>query len=108
MIRSDSAKRPALVWHIYLLPGEFVFQFISSICFISQQANLDEVDCHTQGGLMIITITMIGGLCLPPRTATGVRAYEFMFNIHTQKTNKPAPCDNLGLNQQAANLFPVE
>lgn len=27
----------------------FFFQFVSSICLISQQANLDEVDCHTLG-----------------------------------------------------------
>lgn len=36
-------------WLIHCLPGEFVFQFVSSICLISQQANLDEVDCHTLG-----------------------------------------------------------
>lgn len=49
MIQSDRAERLERAWLIYRLPGEFVFQFVSSICLISQQANLDEVDCHTPG-----------------------------------------------------------
>lgn len=49
MIWPNSAKRLELAWHIYCLPWEFVFQFVPSICLISQQANLDEVDCHTLG-----------------------------------------------------------
>ena len=46
MIQPDSAKRLELAWPV---PGEFVFQFASSICLISQQANLGEVGCHTLG-----------------------------------------------------------
>lgn len=46
MIRADSAKRLQLVWQF---PEEFVFQFVSSICLISQQVNLNEVRCHTPG-----------------------------------------------------------
>lgn len=67
----------------------------------------------THWGLMIITITVIGELCLSLGAVIGAWAYEYTFNNRAKKKKEKkekkekenAPCDNLGLKQQAANLF---
>lgn len=42
----------------------------------------------THRGVMIITITVIGESCLPPRAANETWEYEYTFNFHSNKKNQ--------------------
>lgn len=67
----------------------------------------------THRGVMIITVTVIGESCLPPRAANETWEYEYTFNFHSNKKNqrekkkkthkrKQVSCENRGLKQQTA------
>lgn len=67
----------------------------------------------THRGIMIITITVIGESCLPPRATNETWEYEYTFNFHSNKKNqwekkkkthkrKQVSCENRGLKQQTA------